>query len=169
MSNEESLRAGAAVAIADLRPQEIADLARKQIDGGYTSESDALMARPLVWTQADAVALCRAIEDVCPPSGCHVALTGGALYKDGPRKDADLLFYRIRQRPEIDMEALFAALGTVGVAVTFDYGWCVKATYEGKPLDLFFPERDGDDYPSSSAAKEEVGLLCLTSGSEVAF
>lgn len=39
------------------------------------------------WTQAEAIALCRKIEDVCPAFGCHVALTGGVLYKLGERKD----------------------------------------------------------------------------------
>ena len=41
------------------------------------------------WTQEQAIALCRKIEAVCPPFGCHVALTGGALYKDGPRKEGN--------------------------------------------------------------------------------
>lgn len=34
------------------------------------------------WTQAEAVALAKKIEAVCPAFGCHVALTGGLLYKD---------------------------------------------------------------------------------------
>jgi hypothetical protein len=37
------------------------------------------------WTLDDAVAMCCAVEQVCPPFGCHVALTGGTLYKDGGR------------------------------------------------------------------------------------
>ena len=49
------------------------------------------------WTQQHAIELCKRIESVCPRYGCHVALTGGLLYKDGPRKDCDILFYRIRQ------------------------------------------------------------------------
>jgi hypothetical protein len=53
------------------------------------------------WTQADAIALCRKIEEHVPDAGMHVALTGGCLYKDGTRKDADILFYRIRQADEL--------------------------------------------------------------------
>src|SRR3546814_15766415 len=49
----------------------------------------------LPWTLDDAVALCRKIEKIAPEYGAHVALTGGTLYKDGPRKDVDLLFYQI--------------------------------------------------------------------------
>lgn len=53
----------------------------------------------MFWTQAEAIALCREIEQICPRFGCHVALTGGCLYKDGPRKDADLLYNEMTGRP----------------------------------------------------------------------
>lgn len=33
------------------------------------------------WTQQEAVDLCVIIESVCVEFGCHVALTGGLLYK----------------------------------------------------------------------------------------
>lgn len=104
------------------------------------------------WTQQAAIALCRQIEDVCPPFGCHVALTGGALYKDGERKDADILFYRIRQTPEIDVVGLMGALEGIGIIPGKDYGWCHKAAYEGRPIDFFFPERAGDEYPATVPA-----------------
>lgn len=99
------------------------------------------------WTQAEAIALCREIERVCPPFGCHVALTGGLLYKDGPRKDCDIVLYRIREVDEIDEVGLFNALAAIGVVVHFDnehdYGgdtWCIKAEHDGRSLDIFFPE-----------------------------
>jgi hypothetical protein len=93
------------------------------------------------WTLADARQLCEAIEKVCTPSGCHVALTGGVLYKDGPRKDLDLLFYRVRQLPQIDRPALFAALDGIGLKKLYGFGWCYKAVYQGKRVDLFFPDQ----------------------------
>lgn len=49
------------------------------------------------WTQEEAIQLCRLLEALAPTFGCHVALTGGCLYKDGERKDCDILLYRIRQ------------------------------------------------------------------------
>lgn len=101
------------------------------------------------WTQAEAVALCELIEAVCPSYGCHVALTGGLLYKHGPRKDADILFYRIRQVDEIDVDGLMAALADLGIVAGDDFGWCFKASYRGKQIDFFFPERAGDEYPSA--------------------
>lgn len=103
------------------------------------------------WTQTQAVALCRPIEGVCPEFGCHVALTGGCLYWDGERKDLDILFYRIRQRPEIDEVGLFAALAEIGIEKTGGFGWCHKATFEGRKIDCFFPEEDGE-YPTEAGS-----------------
>jgi hypothetical protein len=108
------------------------------------------------WTQAEAVALCREVEAICPPFGCHVALTGGTLYKDGPRKDLDLLFYRIRQEPEIDMDGLWAALATIGIEQERGFGWCFKAKYHGKQIDCFFPEEQGGEYEEADEGLVEL-------------
>lgn len=102
------------------------------------------------WTHEQAVALCREIEAVCPAHGCHVALTGGTLYKDGLRKDLDILFYRIRQIEKIDEAGLFAALEKVGIKRKSGFGWCIKAFYGEKKIDCFFPEEDGE-YPVEDA------------------
>lgn len=100
------------------------------------------------WTQAEAIALCRKIEDVCPAFGCHVALTGGVLYKLGERKDLDIVFYRIRQVEEIDVVGLFRGLAAIGIGRTTETGsFCVKATYRGRKIDIFFPEELGGEYP----------------------
>lgn len=99
------------------------------------------------WTQEQAIDLCRKIEVIAPKYGCHVALTGGTLYHFGERKDADILFYRIRQVNEIDVDGLMAALHGIGVTAGRDYGWCFKAFYEERNIDFFFPERPGSDYP----------------------
>ena len=58
------------------------------------------------WTQPEAIALCKDLEAFAPEYGCHVALTGGLLYKDGPRKDVDIVLYRVRQVSEIDMAGM---------------------------------------------------------------
>lgn len=99
------------------------------------------------WTQAEAVELCKRIEAVCPAFGCHVALTGGVLYKEGKRKDLDLLFYRIRQTDQIDVPGLLAALERkCGVTRQRGWGWVHKAATDfGKSLDLFFPEAPKPD------------------------
>lgn len=96
-----------------------------------------------VWNQSEAISLCQNVEAVCPPCGCHVALTGGLLYKSGERKDCDLLFYRIRQWDKIDMDSLWTALNAIGVEKISGWGWCYKARFNGKPIDCFFPEEQG--------------------------
>lgn len=117
------------------------------------------------WTLMEAVELCRKIEEIAPKFGCHVALTGGTLYKDGKRKDLDLLFYRIRQVDSIDKEGLFGALGALNISVTSGFGWLHKAVIaepDGKGsytafknIDLFFPEEDGGGYYSENKEVEE--------------
>lgn len=99
------------------------------------------------WTQTAAISLCRKIEAICPRFGCHVALTGGTLYKEGSRKDADILFYRIRQVTDIDVDGLMEALRSLGVIPGEDFGWCYKASLAGRHIDFFFPERWGVDAP----------------------
>jgi hypothetical protein len=106
----------------------------------------------MVWTLQDAVEMCRAIEAVCPRYGCHVGLTGGTLYKDGSRKDADIIFYRIRQAPGIETGDLFAGLEEIGLKRLSGLGWCVKASWNGKPVDCFFPEEQGEYDPNHNTA-----------------
>jgi hypothetical protein len=104
-----------------------------------------------LWTQAEAIQLCWIVEKICPTFGCHVALTGGTLYKEGPRKDVDLLFYCIRQVDRLDQDGLIDALRKLGFTICAQHGWVIKALYEGKQVDLFFPEA----YPSSSGSTDE--------------
>jgi hypothetical protein len=115
------------------------------------------------WTQADAIELCVKVEAICTVFGCHVALTGGSLYKQGPRKDCDLLFYRIRQQPGIKLNELWDALKLIGLDYVSGFGFCQKATYQGKPVDCFFPEeKDGDPYNSP---EEEIAMPALVNHS----
>jgi hypothetical protein len=98
------------------------------------------------WVREEAIELCKLVEIVCVGCGCHVALTGGLLYKDGPRKDCDLLFYRIRQWNEIDMDKLETVLLAIGFTDFQGFGWVYKAKYKGKPVDCFFPEEQDGEY-----------------------
>lgn len=92
------------------------------------------------WTHEEAVALCILVESVCVQHGCHVALTGGLLYKTGTRKDCDIMFYRIRQLKAIDKDGLFKSLQSVGLKKTSGFGWCHKWEFFGKPVDMLFPD-----------------------------
>jgi hypothetical protein len=101
-------------------------------------------------TQAEAIQLCAMIEQHAPKFGCHVALTGGTLYKMGPRKDVDILFYRIRQVDKIDYVGLFRMLwGEFGIIVINPCGWVIKAHMANPSVDIdfFFPEdKDAPGY-----------------------
>lgn len=98
------------------------------------------------WNLNEALGLCFDIEKVCPKYGCHVALTGGLLYKGGIRKDCDLIFYRHRQTEEIDVAGLFPALQEAcGLTLSEERAgssveWCRKAIWRGKAVDCLFPE-----------------------------
>lgn len=101
----------------------------------------------LPWTRELAFELCKVMEGIAPQFGAHIGLTGGLLYKEGPRKDCDVIVYRIRQADAIDHEGLFDALATVGIQKTYGFGWCHKAEWNGLPIDVFFPEEAGGEYP----------------------
>lgn len=103
------------------------------------------------WTQRDAIELCVKLEAVAPKFGCHVALTGGCLYY-GSLKDCDVILYRIRQCPEIDFKGLFGAFAEIGVSKDSGFGFCHKATYEGKAIDFLLPEEDEGEYPAVDPA-----------------
>lgn len=113
------------------------------------------------WTQAEAIELCIALERIAPDFGAHIGLTGELLYKKGERKDCDILVYRIRQVESIDADGMFEAFKAAGVEKTGGFGWCHKATWQGKPIDFFFPEESGD-YPDFNA-KQHVADMCLLS------
>lgn len=101
------------------------------------------------WTQSEAIALASRIESVCPEYGCHVALTGGLLYKEGQRKDCDFILYRIRQVPVIDLDGLWIALETLGVVKQSGFGWSYKAEHNGKRVDFLLPEEHGGEYDTT--------------------
>ena len=90
-----------------------------------------------------AITLCRKIESFAPKHGCHVALTGGCLYKNGDRKDVDILFYRIRQVEKIDHDGLIKSLESIGFYDITGFGWILKGKYSNINIDMFFPEEIG--------------------------
>lgn len=105
------------------------------------------------WNTEQAMDLCSKLEVIAPDFGGHVALTGGTLYKRGERKDVDILIYRIRQVPEINKQGLLNAFTQFeGVKILSDHGWCVKAELNGKDIDFFFPEEDGEIYNGETIA-----------------
>jgi len=98
------------------------------------------------WNTCEAIELCKKIELIAPEFGCHVALTGGLLYKEGSRNDLDILFYRIRQVEKINTDGLIEALQQIGLTDFAGFGWCRKAKLGDRKIDMFFPEEDGGEY-----------------------
>ena len=89
------------------------------------------------------VMLCRMLEEIAPSYGCHVALTGGCLYKDGERKDLDIIVYRIRQVEKIDVAGFLKAARDMGLKYVSGFGFCIKADFVGTKIDFLFPEEQG--------------------------
>jgi len=128
-----------------------------------------------MWTTEEAIALARFVESIAPQYGAHVALSGGLLYKDGERKDCDLVLYRHRQAAFLDKSGLLEALRKAAreaadleyephpFYVATDYGFCVKASWHGKDVDLLFPEvhpsavyPDGENSEDAAAWDDSV-------------
>lgn len=75
----------------------------------------------------EAVAIARDLEPVAAANGFHVGLTGGCLYRDGERKDVDLIFYpHDRVSPAPAHEMIAALMGPGGADLTL-----YKRTSEG--------------------------------------
>jgi len=101
------------------------------------------------WNQELAIELCREIEAVAPDYGYHVGLTGGCLYKNGDRKDLDIIFYRIRQIEKPDRKGMIRALSGIAKATgkaSESYGWMTKVYANRGVIDVFFPEDSVGDY-----------------------
>lgn len=131
---------------------------------GHSIQEDQAVSDSNLWNKSDAIALCTIVEMVCQSAGCHIALTGGLLYKSGQRKDCDILFYRIRQRDKIDMDVLWMSLAEIGIIKLSGFGWCYKCEWLGRKIDCFFPEEQEGEYKADAssgcttqiAAREEI-------------
>ena len=94
-------------------------------------------------TAADGIELCRKLKPVLEIIGLYPALTGGVLYKDGRRKDIDIVIYRNRQEVrsfELNDKNVELALNATGVEITEYFGFVTKAKWNGFTVDIFNPE-----------------------------
>lgn len=86
------------------------------------------------------------IEEVASKYDMHIALTGGQLYKDGPRKDIDFVLYHANWsngsvcKSEATVEVVFKNLLLEGFSNFRNYGRVTKCTYEGIDIDFIYPE-----------------------------
>ena len=92
-------------------------------------------------TQSDGIELCRKLYETLKPIGLFPALTGGLLYKDGNRKDIDIVLYRHRQDVEsFEISQFEIALKIAGLSDFKHFGFVTKAKWRGFTVDLFNPE-----------------------------
>ena len=91
--------------------------------------------------QNDGIELCKILYEKLSPMGYFPALTGGLLYKEGHRKDIDILLYRHRQMyQEFETIDIRDALEEVDVVIIKSFGFVTKATWRGFEVDIFNPE-----------------------------
>lgn len=102
------------------------------------------------WSLDMAIQLCHFLEALAPKHGYHIGLTGGTLFKDGPRKDVDILIYEIRQNQPC-WEGFLATLQGYGFSLVRECGWVKKLmSPHGRAIDFLFPEtpkQEEGDYP----------------------
>lgn len=98
----------------------------------------------------DGINLCRVMYEKMCKHGYFPALTGGLLYKDGSRKDIDIVIFRHRQKHEsFEMSEIGPLLEECGLTDIEYFGFVTKAKWKGVVVDLFNPETnlefdDGD-------------------------
>lgn len=93
-----------------------------------------------------AIDFCKQLHLCLLPKGIYPALTGGSLYKVGPRKDIDVVLYRNRQKlARFETIDLKEQLAKIGVEIIASYGFVTKAKWNGISIDLFNPETETED------------------------
>lgn len=111
-------------------------------------------------TKEIAFKLCRDLYSILEPKGFYPALTGGLLYKDGERKDIDIIIYRNRQKVEsfetVDIAELLAQ---VGLNITASFGFVTKADYHGLVVDIFNPETDSEAFNKWYESEKQQALI----------
>ena len=90
-------------------------------------------------TQKDGIELCKLISENIKDA--FPALTGGLLYKEGERKDIDIVLYRHRQDIDPNETSEWESdLMRIGVDIIQCYGFVTKAKWKGFNVDIFNPE-----------------------------
>lgn len=113
------------------------------------------------------IELCKLLHEKLKGAGFFPALTGGLLYKNGERKDIDIVIYRHREQVKFEMNQIEHLLSDCGLTDFIFYGFVTKAKWQGITVDLFNPESDeSDTYPvNSEQAREQVAIDCARSQS----
>ena len=112
------------------------------------------------WDQEAAILFCQLIEPIANQCGAHVALTGGCLYKEGIRKDLDIMFYRHKDNEEINLLKLHHLCYDFGLKWIIKAGRVHKAEFMSRGVDMFFPQEpqyQDKEYPTKNKIK--IGIF----------
>ena len=94
----------------------------------------------------DGIDVCKCIYLALSGHGFFPALTGGLLYKDGDRKDCDIVIYRHRQDvSHFETVEIQQKLENIGFTEFKHFGFVTKAKFKGFDIDIFNPETLGDE------------------------
>lgn len=105
--------------------------------------------------QEKAIKLCVTLYQILSPLHFYPALTGGCLYKEGERKDCDVVIFRNRQaRTDFELRDLEPVLRLAGFTDFQHFGFVTKCMYLGIAVDLFNPETTLDDDYDSGCTSE---------------
>jgi hypothetical protein len=96
-----------------------------------------------------AIELCTAIYNISADRGIFPALAGGTLYKEGERKDIDILLCNLSGGDvKYDCLAATATFGHIIPSLILKKvcsGRVVKAVYKGVDIDFIYPEAAYDN------------------------
>tara|TARA_R110000782_G_scaffold10750_13_gene33303 strand:- start:1106 stop:1504 length:399 start_codon:yes stop_codon:yes gene_type:complete len=92
-------------------------------------------------TMEQGIELCKELYAELSTIGFFPALTGGSIYKEGNRKDIDIVIFRHRQMIEkFEMTDIFTNLENIGITDIRHFGFVTKCVWKGCDVDLFNPE-----------------------------
>lgn len=96
-------------------------------------------------TRSQGIELCKIIYEKLSVKGYFPALTGGLIYKEGNRKDIDIVIYRNREMPSFEISDIHGLLVDCGLKDLKHFGFVTKADWNGVVVDLFNPESVSSD------------------------
>lgn len=118
-----------------------------------------------------AIELCKLLESLSEETNAHPALSGGTLYKEGERKDIDIVLF-LHNLPE-NHKVLPYINDITGVYFDKIEGLSfskqctervVKGTYKGYDIDFIYPESGCYAYPNDLVG--DIDDLVHTSGGD---
>jgi hypothetical protein len=107
------------------------------------------------WSQLEAIAFAIDVEHIARSFNFHVGLTGGCLYRQGLRKDCDLVFYpHVEKGCEPNELGLIDALvKDMNLILGKRFTRVQKSTYFGRSVDLIFPHHTPYGYDDEIASE----------------